>query len=162
MSKKIIGTIWRKMPRLFRAKIIRWTQAKFTASVAAVVFNEKGKILLLDHVLRPSSGWGIPGGFINHFEQPEEALRRELREETGLELENVRLFRARVLKSHIEFIFTAETKGKAEVKSREILRAEWFYLDTMPEDLPLAQKSTVKEVLNFLENKNNTFFEKPP
>lgn len=147
MFKQLIGKIWRKMPRFLRTKAVRLTQAKFTVSVAAVIMNSEGKVLLLDHVLRPASGWGIPGGFINHGEQPEDALRRELREETGLELENVKLFRVRVLKKHVEFIFTANPKGKAEVKSREILTVEWFLPENMPEEMSSIQKATVEAVL---------------
>lgn len=147
MFKKIIGTIWRKMPRTLRAKIIRLTQAKFTVSVAAVIFNSDRKVLLLEHIFRPASGWGIPGGFVGHGEQPEDALRRELREETGLELENVRFFRARVVKSHVEFIFEAQANGAAKVLSREILQAQWFAPEAMPEEMPAIQKAMVEAVL---------------
>jgi NUDIX domain len=69
MLKKLVGKIWRKTPHFIRLRIIRLSQTKFTVSVGAVVLNEKGEILLLDHVLRPASGWGIPGGFINGGEQ---------------------------------------------------------------------------------------------
>jgi ADP-ribose pyrophosphatase YjhB (NUDIX family) len=77
---KIVGRIWRKLPASVRMKIVRVTQKKFTASVAAIVQNEKGEVLLLDHVLRPASGWGIPGGFLDFGEQPIDAVKRELRE----------------------------------------------------------------------------------
>jgi hypothetical protein len=70
MLKKIAGTIWRKMPSSARMKIVRLTQKQFTVSVAAIVLNESDEILLLDHVLRPGSGWGIPGGFLARAEQP--------------------------------------------------------------------------------------------
>lgn len=147
MFKKIIGTIWRKMPRFLRMKVIRLTQAKFTVSVAAVITDADGKVLLLEHIFRPASGWGIPGGFVGHGEQPEDAVKRELYEETGLRLENVRLFRARILKTHVEFMFEAEGKGTAEVKSREILKVEWFRPEQMPEEMSSVQKATVREVL---------------
>jgi ADP-ribose pyrophosphatase YjhB (NUDIX family) len=147
MFKQIVGKIWRKMPRAMRAKIIRVSQKKFTASVAAIITNEKKQVLLLEHVLRPASGWGIPGGFMEFGEQPEEAIRRELREETGLKLENVRLYRARVLNRHIEFIFRAEAGGEAKILSREILQAEWFEPDETPAKMSRAQKSLIEKVL---------------
>ncbi|HMS41075.1 MAG TPA: NUDIX hydrolase [Pyrinomonadaceae bacterium] len=147
MFKQITAKIWRKLPWYLRAKIIRFTQAKFTVSVAAVITNADGKILLLDHVYRPASGWGIPGGFVDFGEQPEAALRRELREETELELENVRLFRARILKKHVEFIFEANANGEAKILSREILRAEWLDFEEMPVEMSGIQKATIKEVL---------------
>lgn len=148
MFKQIVGKIWRKMPRALRSKLIRVSQKKFTASVAAIITDEKKQVLLLEHVLRPASGWGIPGGFMEFGEQPEEAIRRELKEETGLKLENVRLYRARVLNRHIEFIFRAEARGEAKILSREILKAEWFEPQDMPEMMSRAQKSLVKKVLS--------------
>jgi 8-oxo-dGTP diphosphatase len=147
MLKGIVGKIWRNLPPFVRMKLIRISQKKFTASVAAIITNERGEVLLLEHVLRPASGWGIPGGFMEYGEQPEEALCRELREETGLKLENVRLYRARVLKRHIEFVFRAEATGKAEILSREILQAGWFETAQMPEKMNRSQKSLIEKVL---------------
>ncbi len=147
MLKKITAKIWRKLPWYLRAKIIRLTQAKFTVSVAAVITNADGKILLLDHVYRPASGWGIPGGFVGVGEQPEAALRRELREETGLALENVRLFRTRIIKRHVEFIFEANANGEVKILSSEIFRAEWLDFNEIPEEMSGIQKIIIKEVL---------------
>lgn len=146
MLKQLAGKIWRKIPWFARARIIRLTQTKFTVSVAAVIFNDAGKILILDHVYRPGSGWGIPGGFINSGEQPEIALQRELEEETGLQLENVRFFHARIVKKHVEFIFEAEANGAADILSSEIFRAEWFDFDEIPEEMSAIQRGIIKQV----------------
>lgn len=149
MLKNLVGKIWRKLPQSARLKIIRTTQTKFTVSVGVVIFDKKERILLLDHVLRPKSGWGIPGGFINANEQPEYAVHREIREETGLELENVKLFRIETKKLHLEMIFFADARGIAEVKSREIKAVKWFETNNLPDDLPNIQKNIIGEVLNF-------------
>jgi 8-oxo-dGTP diphosphatase len=146
--KKIVGKIWRAMPNYLRVKIIRGSQAKFTVSVGAVVLNEEGRVLLLDHVLRPASGWGIPGGFINRGEQPHEALKREIFEETGLEIENVEMVWIRTLYRHIEIIFRAGASGTPQVKSREINRLGWFSLDEMPEQMSKSQAEIIKKVLS--------------
>ncbi len=148
MVKEIIGTIWKKMPRFARQKIIRSTQNKFTVSVGAVITNEKREVLLLDHVLRMGSSWGFAGGFVNKGEQPEEALRREVREETCLELENVKLLRVRTMHLHIEMLFSATAKGEAKVNSREIKALGWFNADKMPENMNEIQKIVVKKLLN--------------
>ncbi len=147
--KKIIGFLWGKTPPFLRQKIVRSTQKKFTVSVAAIVLNEKGEVLLLNHILRPYYNWGMPGGFINHSEQPADALRRELREETGIELENVEMLRIRTLHRHIEILFRADGIGKAEVKSHEIFDVGWFRTDNLPEGLSGIQKIFIR---NFLDS----------
>ena len=149
MLQNLVGKIWRKLPQSARFHIIRRTQKKFTVSVGVVIFDECERVLLLDHVLRPKSGWGIPGGFINKNEQPEQAVHREIREETGLELKNVKLWRIETKKLHVEMIFFAEGYGKAEVKSREIKEAKWFESNNLPKDLPNVQKHIINEILKF-------------
>ena len=147
MLKKTIGLIWEKMPYFLRLRLIRATQQKFTVSVAAIVTNERGEILLLDHVLRPFSSWGIPGGFVDAGEQPEAAVRREIREETGLELTSVEMVRVRTINRHVEILFRARASGKGEIKSREISGLGWFEFGKMPEKLSRVQKSLIEEVL---------------
>lgn len=148
MIKKIIGRIWSKTPRRVRLRIIRTSQNKFTASVAAIVVNDERKVLLLDHVLRPISNWGLPGGFIDAAEQPETAINRELFEETGLELTELKLYRVRTLGRHIEILFTARSNGEAKVKSREINDLGWFGIAEMPNEMSEAQKQIVVDVLD--------------
>lgn len=152
--KNLIGKIWSKTPRSVRLKAIRVSQNKFTSSVAAIIVNEKKEILLLDHVLRATSSWGIPGGFLEHFEQPEEAIRREISEETGLALENLTLYSVRTINRHVEILFLAKPVGTAEVKSREINRLGWFTVNELPEDMSKVQKAIVNQVLAELEEKN--------
>ena len=53
-------------------------------SVAALVANNKREILL---VRSPRRGWEYPGGLIEPGETFQEALKREVREETGVEIE---------------------------------------------------------------------------
>ena len=53
-------------------------------SVAALVTNEEGKILLVNS---PWRGWEYPGGLIEPGETFQQALHREIREEAGVEVE---------------------------------------------------------------------------
>jgi ADP-ribose pyrophosphatase YjhB (NUDIX family) len=140
--------LWTRIPPALRLKAIRATQKKFTVSAVAVVVNQEGKVLLLDHLLRPGAGWALPGGFIESGEQPEAAIKREICEETTLALENVRLLGVRTIKSHIEILFRAEATGNPVPNSREINAAGWFTFDEMPGETSNIQKRIIREVLS--------------
>ncbi|HEX8638961.1 MAG TPA: NUDIX hydrolase [Pyrinomonadaceae bacterium] len=147
MLKKCVGLIWGKTPYFLRVRIIRATQPKFTVSVAVIIVNEKSEVLLLDHVLRPYFNWGIPGGFIKAGEQPENAVRREILEETGLELAAAEMIRVRTINRHVEILFRARAIGEAAVKSREINALGWFRIGEMPEQMSRTQKQLIEQVL---------------
>jgi ADP-ribose pyrophosphatase YjhB (NUDIX family) len=53
-------------------------------SVAALVRDEHGRVLLVQHV---EGRWQLPGGAVDPDERPEDAVRREAREEASVELE---------------------------------------------------------------------------
>lgn len=147
MLKKIIGKIWRMTPASIRALGVRITHKKFTASVGAVVVNEEGKVLLLDHVFRPGSGWGIPGGFINYDEQPAEAIKREICEEIGLEIESIELLSVRAIERHLEILFRARATSRGAVKSLEIKEIGWFEPDELPAKMSRTQKELIARIL---------------
>ena len=138
---------WQWLPVRFRVTAARSTQQKFTVSATAIIVNQEGKVLLLEHVFRPSSGWALPGGFLNAMEQAEEAVIREVREETSLGLENVRAYAARTSRRHIEIFFVANPVGEPRVNSREIMDLKWFKKDELPPDMSRIQRKLIIEVL---------------
>ena len=148
MFRKPIGLAWKILPPWLRLKIIRATQQKFTVSAAAVVMNGDGKVLLLNHLLRPYSGWGLPGGFVTAKEQAEDAIKRELLEETGIRIENVEMFRVRTIARHIEILFRATASTEGTVQSREIVELRWFAVNELPEGLPQSQKEILRNILS--------------
>ncbi len=123
---------------------------RFGVTAGAVITDANGRVLLLKHRFRPGTGWGMPGGFIEAGEQPEEALRRELREEVGLELENLKLFTTRTFQTpkQIEIVFTARAIGRPEQLSFEIQKAAWFSPHDLPKELPADQAQLIKRALN--------------
>ena len=57
-------------------------------AAAAVVLDDEGRVLLARRKSEPYAGrWDMPGGFLEEGEDPLQAIRRELAEETGLEVE---------------------------------------------------------------------------
>jgi len=131
-----------------RARLVRSVQTSFTVSAAAIVTNEEGKVLLLNHVLRPDSGWGYPGGFVNKGEQAEDAIRREVREETGIDLDKLELHDVRNSGTHIEILFVAKSVGEPEVRSREIIELGWFGIDDFPQEMPRRQQEQIRKTLS--------------
>lgn len=56
--------------------------------VGAVVFDDEGRILLIERGREPQKGlWAVPGGKVEYGEEMREAVRREVAEETGLEID---------------------------------------------------------------------------
>jgi len=151
MAKKLLAGLWRGAPLWARRAGVWLTQVRFTVTAAAVVTDDAGRVLLLKHVFRGGSGWGIPGGFIEAGEQPEEAARRELREEAGIELEDLRLVHARALRRprQVELLFVARgaNPARAHAASGEISRAEWFATDALPDELSAGQRRLIERVL---------------
>lgn len=143
----MVRKIWKKIPSRLRLGLVRVWQDRFTVSVAGLILNDEGKILLLNHVLRPFSGWGLPGGFVDHGESAETAVRRELMEETGIELTELKMYRTRVLNKHVEILFTARSAGEPEVLSREIIELGWFSLDDLPQEMSGPQVKVITDVL---------------
>jgi ADP-ribose pyrophosphatase YjhB (NUDIX family) len=130
-----------------RITAARAVHPKFTVSATGIVINDEREVLLLEHVLRPASGWALPGGFLEAAEQAESALRREIMEEAGLELENIHPYIANTSRSHVEIFFVASPIGSPAVRSREIIDCKWFRCETLPSDMSSVQQRLIRQVL---------------
>lgn len=122
--------------------------------VGVGVFNEKGEILLQQNV---DGRWGIPGGFMELGESAEEAGRREVLEETGIEIGKMDLVTVvsgahthTVLKNGHEYysvtiVFVSQDIRGGEVKADgiETLEAGFFNLQQLPENLNPMIKSMI-------------------
>ena len=154
---ELASKLWRRLPKRVRRWGVLLTESRFTVTVGAVVTDATGRVLLLEHRFRPGGGWGIPGGFIQSGEQPEAAIRRELREEVGLEVEQVEIAFVRALERYnqIEILFRCCPQGDFTRQSREINRAEWFALNALPQSLSNDQRQLIECALNLKPVTNN-------
>lgn len=157
MLRKTVQLIWPIIPPVWRRRIVRSTQTTFTVSVGAVILDDNNHVLLLNHLLRPSFGWGLAGGFIEAGEQPEPALRRELKEEIGLEVTDLQFFSIRTVYRHVEILYVTRTnQTEFELQTTEITEAKWFEADNLPTEMTQTQKNIIHQVfkeLNLIKKK---------
>jgi len=77
-----------------------------SAAVAALVTDESGKLMLVTRGVEPNYGkLDLPGGFIDPLESAEDAVRRELKEELGLKVKNLKYLES----APNEYVFSAFT-----------------------------------------------------
>jgi ADP-ribose pyrophosphatase YjhB (NUDIX family) len=151
MWKRLLGTLWRGSPKSVRRWGVWLAEPRFMVTVAAVAVDARGRVLLLKHEFRTGSGWGIPGGFMEAGEQPLEALRRELREEIGVELDAAEIVRVRTLRrpQQVEIHFRCRLRDStnASPQSMEINSVGWFDADELPPELSPDQRRIIRDAL---------------
>lgn len=77
-------TVFRWLPPPVRRALVRSGTPSFTVGAVCVIDHE-GHYLVLRQPHRP--GWSLPGGLLDRGESAAEAVTREVREETGLDVE---------------------------------------------------------------------------
>jgi len=122
--------------------------------VGVAVFVTQGeKFLLQKRIGKGEKGtWGLPGGHLEFGESWEECAARETREEAGIEIKNVRFWRANndifEDRHYITlFMFSEYHEGDVSVMEPEKCEAwEWFEWDDLPSPLypPLENLATMK------------------
>jgi len=100
----------------------------YTVGVSGVVVDAEGRVLLLRHRFRESTGWQLPGGFVDRGESLDAALQRELREEVGLDIDVRRAVHAHVERPlHVDICFLASVRGgELAMDAEELLEARFF------------------------------------
>ena len=127
----------------------RYDQPRLT--VDAVVLNDRGEVLLIDR-RNPPLGWALPGGFVDVGETLEEAVARELTEETGLRARRVRQFHTysdpdRDPRHHtVSTVFLVEASGTPTAND-DALDAAFFPHDALPEPIVFDHARIIADVV---------------
>ena len=113
-------------------------------SPAVIVLISKGEEVLLvqSHAFKRDY-YGLVSGFVEMGETLEECLRREVWEETRLEVENIRYFGSQVWpfpRNLMAGFFADYKSGELELQDAELKKGGWFRYDNLP---PVPEKLSI-------------------
>lgn len=133
---KTLLRLWRVLPMWVHVLVMRSYRPKFRASVAAIVFDGQGRILLFKHTYRKFE-WGLPAGGLEYNEQPDKAIVREFFEETGMQIEIEKLLLAESSKEdrNISLIYLCKIVDGVFRESSEISEMKYFDVTDLPQML---------------------------
>lgn len=129
--------------------------ANSSPCVSALVEDGDGRVLLARRAVEPYRGlWDPPGGFLEEGEHPEDGLRRELLEETGLRCEPVRFLGAWMdvygdapdAAATLNLYWTMRVVSGEPVAADDVAELRWFGHEELPAADALAF-ATVKDAL---------------
>lgn len=128
--------------------------------VGAVILNEKKELLLLLRNKQPEAGhWSIPGGAVEFNETLEDAIIREVKEETDVKIEILSLLGATnhilpeegihwVTMPFLTRIIEGTPKNVEPQKHNEL---KWFDITNLPENITLTTKVALQDYYKYLE-----------
>lgn len=126
-------------------------------SPAIIVRIRKGDSILLVNAktFRRSEMYGLVAGFVETGETLEECVRREVREETGIEIDNIKYFGSQPwpYPCGVMIGFTADySSGEIHIQEEELNRAGWFSKSNLP---PIPDKMSIARMLidDFFDNR---------
>jgi NAD+ diphosphatase len=113
------------------------------AIIVGVINKKTNQILLANGTRFPSNFYSVLAGFVEPGETLEECVRREVKEEVGLEIENITYFGSQAwpFPDSLMIGFLADyTSGEISVDKAEINEANWFSKDNLP---PVPSKISI-------------------
>jgi len=140
-----------------------WNALMPDTTVAAIIIknnHKEAEVLLTKRNVEPFKGeWCLPGGHIDHNESAENAVIREIKEETGLNI-NPRFFKyfdEIIPNSNIHsvvLVFEGSGSGIINKQEHEVIDIRWF---SISDALNLQLAFTHKEILKaYYEYKNRS------
>jgi 8-oxo-dGTP pyrophosphatase MutT (NUDIX family) len=120
-----------------RVVFLRVLNPSFMVGAMALIQDDHGRILILEHTYRREWPWGLPGGWLKRAESPETGLAREVFEETGLRVRVDRLLGADFWgSSQLDLLFSCTVESGTYQSSDETGSHRWALPEQLPELLP--------------------------
>ena len=133
-----------------------------TAGVGLFVFNDEDKVLM--QLRTDYNSWGFPGGAMELGESFEDVAIRELKEETNLIVDELKLIKVLSGKDtyreypngdklyDITAIFVIKKyHSNLKINDNESKKLEWFKIDNLPENMTEHTKNYIKKFDNILK-----------
>ncbi len=114
--------------------VARIVAPKNRVGAVGVVFDDRGRVLIVEHAFRTDFPWGLPGGWVERGEHPANTVARELREELKLEVDVGRLVlcetvgrvRTSTHPVHLGLAYACRLRSDAGQLSTEVLDSAWI------------------------------------
>jgi 8-oxo-dGTP diphosphatase len=154
--KRFLLKIWRILPPWMERIASAIVRPSYRVVVGAIILNGQGQLLLCRHTYRRLHPWGIPGGDIKFGEDPSDAIRRELREETGLSVQATRLLLIESSKEIHKVGLTYLCTGVSGtfIPNEEVSMIQYFDTGALPA-FPREQQVTIQEALLILKTERS-------
>lgn len=120
-----------------------------TLGTRAILADDQGAVLLIRHSY--VSGWHLPGGGVDRGETLAAAIRREVREETGLEIREIDRMLGLYARfrhgasDHVAIFEVRRWAGEIAVDGLEIVDARFFDPDMLPAETTPATRRRIAE-----------------
>ena len=120
-----------------RQVFLRVLNPSVMVGAMALIQDDQGRVLVLEHTYRRDVPWGLPGGWLKHAESPESGLTREVLEETGLVVTVDALLAADFWgSSQLDLLFRCTVRSGTYQPSDETGQHRWVLPNHLPELLP--------------------------
>ena len=130
LDKRRVASALKRAPwvGLMAQRLYRTWQPWVTIGAVGAIFDDDGCLLVVEHVFHPVFPWGMPGGWMLPNEDPDETVRREVFEETGLQIDVLKpliVSRTPHLSRHLDMAYLCHA-GHGDIHlSSELLGYQW-------------------------------------
>lgn len=145
-AHRLLADTFRGLRGSLQWRVLWATQHKYVIGVSGVVSDDQGRVLVLRHRYWSAAAWGLPGGYMKAGETPAEALAREVREETGLSIRDVRVVDTvwgLRLRAEVHLSAAVDPGPAMAVDGGEILAGRFVPADALPAGMLPAHRRRV-------------------